>query len=110
MMAVVKAVAIAPQALSLATLSVIVVSRPQAQVSGTTSGSVRTLRYDQVHFGVSDPAKAAGWHAALLGGKPLVDGPGGDPRLIMGGTRLIFLKNGAAQPSAGSVIDHIAFS
>src|SRR5262249_17694115 len=55
---------------------------------------------------------AAGWYAKYVGGQRFTEpsGIGGDPRVMLGTTRLIFLKNENAQPSAGSVFDHVAFS
>ena len=42
-----------------------------------------------------------------VAGQPMTEGP---DRLMLGDTRLIFLKNDKAQPSSGSAIDHIGFS
>jgi catechol 2,3-dioxygenase-like lactoylglutathione lyase family enzyme len=66
-----------------------------------------TAPYDHVHLGVPDPPAAAAWYEKNFGGRRLSEGP---DRLMFGSTRFTFLKNEKAQPSAGSVIDHIGFS
>jgi len=66
-----------------------------------------TLPYDHVHLNVPDQAKAVEWYAKNFGGKPMAEAT---ERLMFGSTRLIFLRNANAQPSAGSSIDHIGFS
>ncbi len=69
---------------------------------------VRALRYDQVHFGVPDPERAAEWYRERFGGVRIQEAV--DPRVMLGTTRLIFLRAEHAGPSAGSVFDHIAFT
>jgi predicted enzyme related to lactoylglutathione lyase len=66
------------------------------------------LKYDQVHFGVSEPEKAAEWYRRFFGGERITEPV--DPRIMLGTTRLIFLKVDNPRPSAGSVFDHVAFS
>ena len=76
---------------------------------GAIEGSAQTptLPYDHVHLNVPDQAKAVEWYQKYFGGKPTAENA---ERLMFGSTRLIFLKNANAQPSAGSSIDHIGFS
>jgi catechol 2,3-dioxygenase-like lactoylglutathione lyase family enzyme len=62
---------------------------------------------DHIHLNVPDQAKALQWYQKHFGGQPLAEAP---DRLMFGDTRLIFLKNDHAQPSAGSALDHIGFS
>ncbi len=62
---------------------------------------------DHIHLNVPDPAKGVEWYQKAFGGQPMTEAP---DRLMFGGTRLIFLKNDKAQPSAGSALDHVGFS
>jgi lactoylglutathione lyase len=62
---------------------------------------------DHIHLNVPDQAKAVEWYQKNFGGKTLSEAP---DRLMLGDTRLIFLKNDKGQPSPGSAIDHIGFS
>ena len=63
---------------------------------------------DHIHLRVPDQAAAVAWYQKNFGGQPMTEAP---DRLMLGDTRLIFLRNnGAAQPSSGSAIDHIGFS
>ena len=62
---------------------------------------------DHIHLAVPDVAKAVEWYQKFFGGQPMTEAP---DRLMLGDTRLIFLKNDKAQPSSGSAIDHIGFS
>jgi catechol 2,3-dioxygenase-like lactoylglutathione lyase family enzyme len=62
---------------------------------------------DHIHLNVPDQAKGVEWYQKHFGGKPTSEAP---DRLMFGDTRLIFLKNDHAQPSAGSALDHIGFS
>jgi catechol 2,3-dioxygenase-like lactoylglutathione lyase family enzyme len=62
---------------------------------------------DHIHLNVPDQAKALQWYQKHFGGQPIAEAP---DRLMFGDTRLIFLKNDHAQPSAGSALDHIGFS
>ena len=62
---------------------------------------------DHIHLNVPDQAKAVEWYQKYFGGKPMTEAP---DRLMLGETRLIFLRNDKAQPSTGSALDHIGFS
>src|SRR5206468_9757584 len=62
---------------------------------------------DHIHLNVPDQAKAVEWYQKNFGGAPMTEAP---DRLMLGDTRLIFLKNDKAQPSSGSALDHIGFS
>jgi lactoylglutathione lyase len=62
---------------------------------------------DHIHLNVPDQAKGVDWYQKSFGGEPISEAP---DRLMFGETRLIFLKNDKAQPSAGSALDHIGFS
>ena len=67
---------------------------------------VKTLDYHNVHIRVPDPAKAGEWYVKYLGASP-----GRAPQLVYFGRTLVeFMKTDNPQPSAGSVIDHIALS
>jgi catechol 2,3-dioxygenase-like lactoylglutathione lyase family enzyme len=66
-----------------------------------------TLPYDHVHLAAPDQAKAVEWYQKNFGGEIT---PEGKDRLLFGKTRFIWLKSDTAQPSAGTAIDHIAFS
>ena len=62
---------------------------------------------DHIHLGVPDQAKAVEWYQKFFGGQPMTEAP---DRVMLGETRLIFLRNEKAQPSSGSGLDHIGFS
>jgi catechol 2,3-dioxygenase-like lactoylglutathione lyase family enzyme len=62
---------------------------------------------DHIHLNVPDPAKAVEWYQKNFGGAPMTEAP---DRLMLGDTRLIFLRNDKGQPSTGSAIDHLGFS
>jgi catechol 2,3-dioxygenase-like lactoylglutathione lyase family enzyme len=62
---------------------------------------------DHVHLNVPDQAAAAAWYQKNFGAQPMTEAP---DRVMLGETRLIFLKKADAQPSSGSAIDHIGFS
>jgi lactoylglutathione lyase len=62
---------------------------------------------DHIHLNVPDQAKAVEWYQKNLGGQPMTEAP---DRLMLGDTRLIFLRNATGQPSAGSALDHLGFS
>ena len=66
-----------------------------------------TLPYDHVHLAAPDQAKAVEWYQKTFGGET---SPEGKDRLFFGKTRFIWLKSETAKPSAGTAIDHIAFS
>ena len=69
--------------------------------------SAATLPYDHVHLAAPDQATAVEWYRKNLGGQLSAEGK---DRVTFGKTRFIFLKNEAAQASAGTAIDHIGFS
>ena len=62
---------------------------------------------DHIHLNVPDQAAAVAWYQKNFGGQPMTEAP---DRVMLGETRLIFLKRSDAQPSSGSAIDHIGFS
>src|SRR5215831_3344975 len=62
---------------------------------------------DHIHLNVPDQPAAVAWYQKNFGGQPLTEAP---DRVMFGDTRLIFLKNDKAQPSAGSALDHLGFS
>ncbi|HZP48796.1 MAG TPA: VOC family protein [Vicinamibacterales bacterium] len=62
---------------------------------------------DHIHLNVPDQAAAVAWYQKHFGGQPMTEAP---DRVMLGDTRLIFLKKADAQPSSGSAIDHIGFS
>jgi len=66
-----------------------------------------TLPYDHVHLAAPDQAKAVEWYQKSFGGETTAEGK---DRLLFGKTRFIWMKSDTAKPSAGTAIDHIAFS
>lgn len=62
---------------------------------------------DHIHLLVPDQAKGVEWYQKAFGGQPMTEAP---DRLMLGDTRLIFLRNDKGQPSTGSAIDHLGFS
>ncbi len=74
---------------------------------GSAAAQTATLPYDHVHLAAPDQAKAVEWYQKNFGGETT---PEGKDRLLFGKTRFIWLKSETAQPSAGTAIDHIAFS
>ncbi len=76
-----------------------------ASVASAQAGA--TLPYDHVHLAAPDQAAAVEWYRKNLGGQLSAEGK---DRVTFGKTRFIFLKAEAAQPSAGTAIDHIGFS
>lgn len=62
---------------------------------------------DHIHLSVPDQAKAVEWYQKYFAGQAMKEAP---DRLMLGDTRLIFLKSDKAQPSSGSALDHIGFS
>jgi lactoylglutathione lyase len=62
---------------------------------------------DHIHLNVPDQAAGVEWYRKNFAGAPMTEAP---DRLMLGDTRLIFLKNDKGQPSSGSAIDHIGFS
>lgn len=62
---------------------------------------------DHIHLAVPDQPKGVEWYRKHFGGQPMTEAP---DRLMFGETRVIFQRNESAQPSSGSVLDHIGFS
>jgi catechol 2,3-dioxygenase-like lactoylglutathione lyase family enzyme len=62
---------------------------------------------DHIHLLVPDQAKGVEWYQKNFGGQPMTEAP---DRLMLDGTRLIFLRNDKGLPSTGSALDHIGFS
>ena len=62
---------------------------------------------DHIHLSVPDQAKGVEWYQKYFGGQPMTEAP---DRLMLGETRLIFLRNDKALPSSGSALDHLGFS
>ena len=62
---------------------------------------------DHIHLNVPDQARAVEWYQKNFGGQTMTEAP---DRLLIGDTRLIFLRNANGQPSSGSALDHIGFS
>jgi len=77
---------------------------PLAAAQTTTPA---TLPYDHIHLAAPDQAKAVEWYQKNFGGET---SPEGKDRLFYGKIRFIWLKSETAKPSAGTAIDHIAFS
>ena len=76
-------------------------------MSAGLAAAQTTLPYDHVHLAAPDQAKAVEWYQKNFGGETT---PEGKDRLLFGKTRFIWLKSDTAKPSAGTAIDHIAFS
>jgi catechol 2,3-dioxygenase-like lactoylglutathione lyase family enzyme len=68
--------------------------------------AVPNLAFDNFHLLTPDPAKAREWYVEHLGAAPAPTAG----MAYFGKTLVVFLKNDKAQPSAGSAIDHVAFS
>lgn len=62
---------------------------------------------DHIHLAVPDQAKAVEWYQTHFNGEPMTEGP---DRLMFGETRVVFQRSEKAEPSVGSVYDHIGFS
>ena len=62
---------------------------------------------DHIHLNVPDQPAAVEWYRKYFGGTPMTEAP---DRLMLGDTRLIFLRNDKGQPSVGSALDHLGFS
>ena len=71
------------------------------------SAAAQTFPYDHIHLNAPDPAAAANWYEKYFGARRLTEGP---ERMMLGSTRLLFLKKADAKPSSGSSVDHIGFS
>jgi catechol 2,3-dioxygenase-like lactoylglutathione lyase family enzyme len=73
----------------------------------STTATAQTFPYDHIHLSVPDPSAAADWYVKYFGARKNPEGP---DRLMLGSTRLVFIKKADAKPSSGSVVDHIGFS
>jgi catechol 2,3-dioxygenase-like lactoylglutathione lyase family enzyme len=76
---------------------------------GASNGpaAAQALPYDHIHLNVPDPHAASIWYEKYFGAHRLTEGP---DRLMFGSSRLVFTKKADAKPSAGSAVDHVAFS
>src|SRR5437867_3598885 len=89
----------------LATLTILALGSDPASTQRAPS---KTLRFDEVHFAVSEPEKAVEWYRRTTGATPFKET--GDPRVMFDGVRLIFKKVDNVKPSAGAALDHIGLS
>src|SRR5437763_9951932 len=71
----------------------------------TNAAEPASFAFDHLSLNVADPMKATEWYVSHLGGAA-----DGDSAVRFGGVRLSFRKAADAPPSAGSVIDHLAFA
>ena len=78
-----------------------------AVLSAGSAAAQVTLPYDHMHLAAPDQATAVEWYQKTFGGETMAEGK---DRLMFGKTRFIWMKSETAQPSAGSTIDHVAFS
>lgn len=76
-------------------------------ILASSAAAQTTIPYDHVHLAAPDQAKAVEWYQKTFGGETT---PEGKDRLLYGKTRFIWMKSDTAKPSAGTAIDHIAFS
>src|SRR4030095_13996228 len=75
---------------------------------GTPSAQTQTFPYDHIHLNVpATPAASAWYEKNIPGGRRITEAP---DRIMYGSTRLMFLRNATAKPSAGSARDHSGFS
>jgi lactoylglutathione lyase len=65
-----------------------------------------TFPYDHIHLNAPGP-DGANWYEKNFGGKRITEAP---DRLMYGSTRFMFLGRATNLPSAGSAVDHVAFS
>ena len=87
--------------LAIAACAVVVASSVRAQAPATP-----TFPYDHIHLNAPGP-DGANWYEKNFGGKRITEAP---DRLMYGSTRFMFLGRATNRPSAGSAIDHVAFS
>lgn len=76
-------------------------------MSASAFAQTQTFPYDHIHLLVPDTAAAANWYEKNFGGRRITEAP---DRLMYGSTRFMFIRNTNAQPSTGSVVDHVGFS
>ena len=86
----------------LASWAIVVACATQASAQTGMANMV-----DHIHLAVPDQGKGVELYRKHFGGQPMTEAP---DRLMFGETRIIFQKNESAQPSSGSVLDHIGFS
>jgi catechol 2,3-dioxygenase-like lactoylglutathione lyase family enzyme len=88
--------------LSAAACAVVLVATAVAQAPAVAP----TVPYDHIHLNAPGPAGSQ-FYEKNFGGKRITEAP---DRLMYGSTRLMFLGRATNQPSAGSAVDHFAFS
>lgn len=76
-----------------------------AVVVFANGGAVATIAYDNVHIGVTDPAKAGEWYVKYLGATPTATAG----RVFVGKTLIRFVRRDTP-PSGSGPIDHIGLS
>lgn len=67
--------------------------------------AVDTIKYDNLHIAVTDPAEAQEWYIQYLGAELRDNG-----LVYFGDTYIRFVPTDEVRPSTGSVIDHIGIS
>src|SRR3981081_393069 len=72
-----------------------------------TTATAQTFPYDHIHLSVPDPSAAADWYVKYFGARKNPEGP---DRLMLGSTRLVFIKKADAKPRSRRGVDHIGFS
>jgi len=77
-----------------------------ASPAAAQSASIMPI-LDHIHLNVPDQAQGVAWYQKHFGGQTMTEAP---DRLMLGDTRLIFLRNDKGQPSSGSALDHLGFS
>ena len=70
----------------------------------------KAVAYDNVHIRVLDPSKAADWYVTALGANPSEPPAPGTAQVTFGPNVITIVKGETAQPSAGTLIDHIGLS
>ena len=75
-------------------------------LAAAVDAGAQTHAYDHLHMMAAEPAKAVAWYREHLGAQP------GDlpDRVQFGKTIFAFIQSANAQPSEGSVIDHVGLS
>jgi catechol 2,3-dioxygenase-like lactoylglutathione lyase family enzyme len=75
-------------------------------LAAAIDADAQTHAYDHLHMMAAEPAKAVAWYREHLGAQP------GDlpDRVQFGKTIFAFIQSATAQPSEGSVIDHVGLS
>jgi lactoylglutathione lyase len=70
----------------------------------------RAVGYDNVHIRVLDPVKAAEWYVSALGARASDPPAPGTAQVTFGSNVITITKGDTAQPSVGTLIDHIGLS